>query len=262
MAFWISLDEAKDHMTRGTGKGVKIAIIDSGVEISHPDLAGLKLVDDIAVLDNGLQLDVVPGDGHDVYGHGTAVAGIVRKLAPDAEIGSFRVLGPNLGSRTVIIREGVRQALDRGYNILNCSFGCGLEEHLPSYKSWIDEAYLKGVHVVAACNNMDFTKPEYPGYFPSVIAVNFGRASDDEAFFYRPGNLVEFAARGDEVEVAWADGSRKKVTGSSFATPHIVGLLARMLSVCPGLPPLQAKAVLHQLARPWSIEIAGDNEPG
>ena len=196
MAFWISLDEAKDYMTKGTGKGVKIAIIDSGVEISHPDLAGLKLVDDIAVLDNGLHLDVVPGDGHDVYGHGTAVAGIIRKLAPDAEIGSFRVLGPNLGSRTVIIREGVRQALDRGYNILNCSFGCGLEEHLPSYKSWIDEAYLKGVHVVAACNNMDFTKPEYPGYFPSVIAVNFGRASDDEAFFYRPGNLVEFAARG------------------------------------------------------------------
>jgi subtilisin family serine protease len=259
MSLWISVEEAKAFMAKGTGKGIKVAVIDSGIEVSHPDLSGLRLSDDLAVVDNGLQLEVVDGGGRDVYGHGTAVAGIIRKLAPEAEIGSFRVLGPNLGSRTVIIREGVRQALDRGYNILNCSFGCGLEEHLHQYKSWIDEAYLEGVHVVAACNNMDFTKPEWPGYFPSVITVNFSQTEEEEAFYYRPGNLVEFAARGDEIETAWMDGTRKKVTGSSFATPHVAALLARLLSACPGLPPLQAKAVLHQLARPWSIEIAGDN---
>ncbi|HMG06586.1 MAG TPA: S8 family serine peptidase, partial [Chthoniobacterales bacterium] len=134
------LEEARQALATGTGKGVRIAVIDSGIEIDHPELAGLTLVDDIQVIDAGVQIEVKPGNGVDVYGHGTAVAGVIRRIAPEAEIGSIRVLGENLGSRTVIIREGVRQAIDRGYHVLNCSFGCGLAEHIFQYKEWIDEA--------------------------------------------------------------------------------------------------------------------------
>jgi subtilisin len=65
------------------------------------------------------------------------------------------------------------------------------------------------------------------------------------------GQLVEFAALGEDIEVAWTGGGRKKVTGSSFAAPHISGLLARLLSGCPTLTPLQAKSLLHTLAAPW-----------
>ena len=118
------------------------------------------------------------------------------------------------------------------------------------YKQWIDEAYLKGCHVVAACNNLDFTKREWPGHFPTVLTVNFSHAAEPDDFSYRPGCLVEFAARGRNVVVPWLGGCLKKVTGSSFAAPHLAGLLARLLSVCPTLPPLQAKALLHQLAEP------------
>ena len=197
------LDEARRALEKGTGKGVRIAVIDSGVEIDHPALPGLTLVDDLHVVDAGVQIEVKPGDGSDVYGHGTAVAGVIRRIAPDAQIGSIRVLGANLGSRTVIIREGVRQAIDRGYHILNCSFGCGLSEHIFQYKEWIDEAYLKGIHVVSACNNYDFTTPEWPGYFPSVVTVNMARFDEDQTFFYKPGHLVEFAARGVDVTLPW-----------------------------------------------------------
>jgi subtilisin family serine protease len=63
--------------------------------------------------------------------------------------------------------------------------------------------------------------------------------------------LVEFAARGQDIEVAWLGGERKRVTGSSFAAPHISALLARLLSGCPSLTPLQAKSLLHTLAAPW-----------
>ena len=108
------LDEARQALANGTGKGIRIAVIDSGIEIDHPDLVGISLLDDLHVVDAGVQIEVKPGDGSDIYGHGTAVAGVIRRLAPDAEIGSIRVLGENLGSRTVIIREGVRQAIDRG----------------------------------------------------------------------------------------------------------------------------------------------------
>ncbi len=253
------LDQARQALADGTGEGVRIAVIDSGIEIDHPDLVGISLKDDLHVVDGGVQIEVKQGDGTDIYGHGTAVAGVIRRLAPGAEIGSIRVLGENLGSRTVIIREGVRQAIDRGYQILNCSFGCGLSEHIFQYKEWIDEAYLKGIHVVAACNNYDFTTPEWPGYFPSVITVNMARTDDDHSFFYKPGHLVEFAARGVEVKLPWNHRSNKEVTGSSFAAPIMASLLARLISKMPGLLPLEAKSILHRLAMPWRPDVTAPN---
>jgi subtilisin family serine protease len=252
---WLSLDDARLAMKDGTGKGIRIAVIDSGIEIDHPQLAGLKLLDDIHIVDAGIQVEVREGDGTDVYGHGTAVASIIRKIAPEAEIGSFRVLGERLNSRTVIIREGVRQAIDKGYHILNCSFGCGVQDHIFQYKEWIDEAYLKGIHVVAACNNMDFSIPEWPGYFPTVITVNMASTLDDSKFFYKRGQLVEFAARGVEVQAAWREHRSRAVTGSSFATPLVASLLARILSTTENLSPLEAKALLHELADDWTPEI-------
>lgn len=251
MTPWLTIDEARDCLRQGTGQGIKVAVLDSGVEISHPALDNLRLADDLAVVDAGIQLEIVPGGGRDVFGHGTAVCDIIHRLAPEAQIGSIRVLGAQLRSQTAIIREGARQALDRGYHILNCSFGCGREDQVLRYKDWIDEAYVGERHIVAACNNHDFSKREWPGHFPTVITVNFARTNNPETFLFRPGQMVEFAALGQDVEVAWLGGGRKIVTGSSFAAPHLTGLLARMLSKCPALPPLQAKALLQHLASPW-----------
>jgi subtilisin family serine protease len=257
----ITLEEARRAIETGTGAGIRVAVIDSGIEVGHPDLAGLELADDIAVENDGLNLATVPGGGVDVFGHGTAIAGIVRPLAPDARIGSFRVLNERLGGKTATIREGVRQAIDRGYHILNCSFGCrGDVKFIMHYKEWIDEAYLKGIHVVSACNNFDFTVPEWPGYFPSVITVNMGRAKGLD-FYYQRGHLVEFVAAGDNVAVPWIGGTQKTVTGSSYAAPHVAAILARLLSVYPDLPPLEAKALLHRLAEPYADHVAGNNVP-
>lgn len=279
---WPTLDDARSFLRNGTGRGVKIAVLDSGIEPNHPLLDGLTLTDDLAVIDDGLRLTTISGEGRDVFGHGTAIASIIKRVAPDAEIGSFRVLGEQLRSRTLIIREGVRLALERGYHILNCSFGCAREDHVLLYKDWIDEAYLRGCHIVAACNNQDFMKREWPGHFPSVITVNFAdpasslprRSAFDEggspashvaggasvpasrdnlltnALFYRPGNLVEFIAPGQDIVVAWLAGAIKKVTGSSFAAPYVAGLLARLISGCPSLSPLHTKTLLQKLASP------------
>ena len=248
---WLSLEEASVAVEQGTGRGVKVAVLDSGIQFRLPCFQGLTLADDLAIMEDGVQIKVIEGKGHDAFGHGTAVGQIIRELAPEAEIGSFRVLGEQLRSRTAIIREGARQALERGYHILNCSFGCGREDHVLQYKDWVDEAYVRGRHIVAACNNYDFRKREWPGYFPTVVTVNLTRTNYPESLFYRPGHMVEFAARGQDVEVTWLGGGSKKVTGSSFAVPHVAALLARLLSFFPHLPPLQAKALLHQLAGPW-----------
>ena len=128
------------------------------------------------------------------------------------------------------------------------------------HKRWVDEAYLSGIHVVAACNNHDFARPEWPGFFSSVLTVNMARTRDDAQLFHKPGTLVEFAARGIDVEVAWCDGRTKKVTGSSFAAPRVAGMLACLLSENPGLPPLHAKTLFHRVARPWTQELKAPNE--
>lgn len=260
MKGWVTPEEALEAIRCGHGRGVRIALLDSGVEISHPSLAGLELADDIAVVQRGLKLKVVPGEGRDLYGHGTAVASILHQVAPEAQIGSIRVLGESLSARTAIILEGARQAIERGYHILNCSLGCGIPEHVLQYKSWVDEAYMRGVHVVAACNNEDSGRQEWPGFFSSVLTVNMARVDQVGAVFYRPGTLVELSARGVDVEVPWCGGTRKKVTGSSFAAPHVAGMLACLLSKVPGITPAQAKALFQRLARPWTPDINAPND--
>lgn len=252
---WVTPDEAAEAMRRGRGKGVRVAILDSGVERDHPMLRGVKWADDIAVVQEGYHLGIEPGDGRDLFGHGTAVAGIIHQAAPEAEIGSFRVLGGSIESKTSIVLEGARQAIELGYHVVNCSLGCTIAEHVLKYKSWVDEAYLRGVHVVAACNNHDFSRQEWPAHFTSVISVNMARCQRDDVIYYRPDSLVEFAAGGVDVEVPWLDGGVRRMTGSSFAAPRVTGMLACLLSEIPALTPIDAKALLHRLALPWSQDL-------
>jgi subtilisin family serine protease len=256
---WLDPHEASEMLRDGTGEGVRVAIVDSGVEFSHPQLTGIAIADDVAIVSDGLRLVTNQNEGHDAFGHGTAVAGIIHATAPRAQIGSYRVLDANNHSRSAIICEAVRQALDNGYQIINCSFGCGVLDQVLDYKTWVDEAYLRGTHVVAACNNFDFLRPEWPGFFATVITVNMARTAEDSRFWYKSGSLVEFAARGVNVDVAWRGGQTKMVTGSSYAAPRVAGLLARMLSVRPHLTPLQAKALFHAMADPWTHEVIGPN---
>jgi subtilisin len=236
-------------MQRGRGRGVRIALLDSGVEWNHEDLRGAIPADDLVIEEINGQLEAQPGKGEDVFGHGTAVAGIVREIAPEAEIGSFRVLDVRNQSQSEMICFGAHLAIERGYHILNCSFGARHKPHVLIFKDWVDRAYLNGVHVVSACNNDDFRRPEWPGDFGTVNTVNMIATTERERLFCNnSGTMVEFAALGVNVTVAWKGGIRQEATGSSFAAPRVAGLLARILSQFPGLPPLHAKSLLLQIA--------------
>ena len=260
MTPWLDPAEATAAIRRGRGRGVKIAILDSGIDTSHPALKSMQLAEDVAIVEEGRQLSTVPGEGRDLYGHGTAVAGIVHGGAPEATLGSFRVLSGSLRARTAIIMEGARAAIEGGYHIINCSLGSGVKEHWDKFKAWVDEAYLSGVHVVAACNNHDAARPEWPAFFTSVIAVNMARNASDTDLFHRRGSLVEFAARGVDVEVPWSCGGMRKMTGSSFAAPRVTAMLARLLSEAPGLTPLQAKVLLQAVASPDHLDVRAAND--
>ena len=256
-----TLDEARQALVTGKGKGIKIAVIDSGVEAAHPGLKGLTLADDLAFeLDaNGTTIKVKPGQATDSFGHGTAVAGIIHDLAPEAEIGSFRVLSAELKGKSAVIAAGANQAIKLGYDILNCSLGCGKRDHVFAYKAWVDDAFVAGRHVVAACNNQYYAKEEWPAYFPTVCAVNFTREEERGHFYYRSHKMVSFAAAGTGLLVLWNGASRRMVMGSSFAAPQVAAMLARLISEAP-VSPLLGKDLMQKLAKPWIEGVAGQNE--
>jgi subtilisin family serine protease len=247
---WITPEQALAAMKSGRGKGIRIAVLDSGVEWDHADLQGIRIADDIVIEEDDGVLVTKPGKRIDLFGHGTAVASIIHEVAPEAEIGSIRVLDARNQSQSEMICFGARVAMERGYHILNCSFGARLKAHILMFKDWVDDAYLAGIHVVAACNNDDFRKAEWPGDFSSVLTVNMLATPEREMIFRNPpGTLVEFAALGVNVAVPWKGGLRREATGSSFAAPRAAGLLARTLSLFPKLSPLQAKCLLQEIAR-------------
>lgn len=265
---WITPEQAREAVSVGQGRGIKIAIIDSGVELLHPRLKHLRLVDDVAfeLSEKGI-VTRSPGWGVDTFGHGTAVAATILRYAPEVQLGSFRVLDHELSSKYHIIKEAARVAVDLGYHILNCSFGSrATNDAIPYFKPWLDAAYRHGVHVVSACDNFNFRSPEWPGHFPSVITVNMAKIDGDDLLFRWDvpegdfaRHLVEFAARGVDLEVPWKDGQVLRRTESSFAAPHVSGLLARLLSVHPRLKPPVAKALLQEIASQWVPANAGPN---
>jgi subtilisin family serine protease len=255
----LRLDVPRAALLDGDGAGVRIAVLDTGIECAHPALRGLSLSDDLILLGDGPRVSVTNGAGEDAYGHGTAIAGIIRDLAPRATIGSFRVLGADLASRSVIIAAGARLAMERGYHILNCSFGCrGDASFVLPFKDWVDEAYLRQVHVVSACSNVDIDRREWPSHFPTVVSVNMARTPAG-VFHHLPGHLVEFATGGQGVQAPWIGGGVKTVTGSSYAAPVMTALLARMLSRTGPMHPVLAKSVLRELAQPWQEAVAAQN---
>lgn len=263
---WPDANEARRALLEGDGAGVKIAILDSGVSRSHPDMADFPLEDDVIVdvLDN--KIVVEDGRADDPHGHGTAVAYLARRIAPRATFGNFRVLSPDAFGGTTSTRArilaGARAAIARGYQVLNCSFGAADPEFefVREFKKWVDEAYLKRVHIVTACNNDSCVIQEWPGFFPTCINVNMARSNMGRCY-YRPDLLVEFAAAGIDVTVPDPGGGYKTFTGSSFAAPQVAGYVARLLQPFPGLTVPQVKSLLQYLSDPWSDQVAASNNP-
>lgn len=230
-----------------TGAGVDVAIVDSGVEGEHPDVGGLAssvaLSYDASAPD---QVRVEDGPHEDLFGHGTAIASVVRALAPDCRLHSVRVLGDRLTGRGPVFAAGLRWAVEHGMHVVNLSLSTGKEEYHGLFHDLADEAYFRGVSLVCAVNNAPV--PSYPSQYAAVLSVAAHLGRDPERFDYNPEPPVEFGAPGIDVEVAWRGGTRLVATGNSFAAPHITGLVARLLGRHPGLAPFQVKTVLHALA--------------
>jgi subtilisin len=230
-----------------TGKGVSVAVIDSGIDSSHPNLKG-KIYESVESQRDGKRVIFVPSDSGDSSGHGTACAGIISTIAEDAEIYSVKVLGSESIGDGQTFLAGIEYAIKRKFRIINLSLGTTKPQYFAPLHDLLDRAYQADCIVVAAANNLP--QPSLPSIFSSsLISVSKQDEPDPTKFAFRFGEAIELAAYGVNVRTTWLNGGFKRLTGNSFACPHIVGVIAQILEEDPTLKPFQVKSILYEIAK-------------
>lgn len=228
-----------------TGDGVSVCILDSGVETSHPLVGDIASAVNISLDEDENPIAADDPEG-DLCGHGTACAGVVRSLAPGAEIHSVRVIGAGFSGSGSVLIAGLRWAVEQGYDIVNMSLSTTKRRFGDALHELADTAYFNRSILVASAHNMPVES--YPWRFSSVISVGSHEETDPLVFYANPNPPVEFFARGVDVDVAWLGGGTIRATGNSFATPAIAAIAALVLSKHPGLTPFQLKTVLYLIS--------------
>jgi subtilisin len=230
------------------GAGVRVAVIDSGVDASHPWVGGLAGAVVIEPDPDGEPPDVryVEGPHDDLYGHGTACAAIIRHLAPDVELWSVRVLGERLTGKAWVFAAGVEWCLEHGMRVLNLSLSTSNDDYAETFHRLVDRCAHENVLLVSAMANEH--KATYPSEFAGVLSVAATEGPDLEQILRNPKPPAEWGAPAIDVEVAWLGGVTMTVTGNSFAAPVVAGHVARILAAHPELSTWQVRTVLAALA--------------
>lgn len=217
-----------------TGKGVKVAVIDSGIDLNHQDL-------DVA---GGESFVSYTSSYHDDNGHGTHVAGIIGALnntfgtvgvAYDASVYAVKVLdSEGLGYLSDII-TGINWAIENDMDMINLSLGSN--QHSEALKYVVDKAYQHGILVVSSSGNfggsMSIDNVGYPARYESVIAVGAIDTNLNLADFSSTGKALEVVAPGVDILSTYSGNQYNKISGTSMAAPYVTGNLALLKQANP-----------------------------
>jgi subtilisin family serine protease len=278
----LDLVKAPEVWSQGfTGQGIVVAVVDTGVDYTHPDLdaniwtnlgevAGDGIDNDRnGFIDDIRGWDFVSNDNNpmDDDSHGTHVAGTIAAenngigntgVAYNAQIMPIKVLGPNGGSSTAVA-AGIRYAANNGARVINLSLGGG------SASTAITEAIryaveTKGATVVIASGNEGRTRPSFPANLSNTWGISVGavdRTSRLANFSNRAGQqTVDYVtAPGVSILSTTPNNTYSSYSGTSMATPHVAGVVALMLSANPTLTPAQIEQLVTQTANPAGVRV-------
>ena len=235
-----------ERLLGGTGEGVSVAIVDSGVERSA--LASVHPIEGAIFHENQ---SPKPYLGHQSAPHGTTVADIVLRIAPNVKLYSADVFGPAGTCEVETVIAAIRHALDV-WKVKVINLSLGVPEHklqqLPrrqALQRTIEEAYYRDVLVFAAAHNDHPLTRSYPAAFaPPLVSVDKALFEDPLQFAYKLREHVEFQAHGKGYL-----GPFSREPATSWSTPHLAGIAARILSLKPDLKPFEIKTILYWLFR-------------
>src|SRR5262245_19690220 len=240
---------------RATGEGVSVCIIDSGVERSLLEEKFRQQGQEIKHIEGGIftaeRAEPLPYEGKQSTPHGTTVADIILTIAPRVKLYSADVFGPQGSSEVEVVMRALQWAMDVWKcKIVNLSLG--VAEHrlqqLPrryQFLRAIEEGYYKDVLIFAAAHNEHPLMRSYPAAFaPPLISVDKNLFADPLQFSYQLREQIEFQAhgRGHFGPLSWEP-------ATSWASPHLAGVAARILSLRPDLKPVEVKTILYWLSR-------------
>ncbi|MEB3196618.1 MAG: S8 family peptidase [Candidatus Sericytochromatia bacterium] len=253
--------EAAHRITTSSPR-VMLAILDSGVDWTHPDLATADGLSRVVKGRDTLKHNDEPHDGH---GHGTHAAGIaaasanngvgVVGVAPNCRILAEKVVSDYGYGDVASVAAGIVHAVDQGAQVLSMSLGSPTPN--PVVRDAVLYAQGKGAVLVAAMGNSGHEDILYPAAFPGVIAVGATRSDDTRASFSSFGDWISVAAPGDNiVSTVPSHASMHPVrdygwmSGTSMATPHVAGLAALLRDLHPDWTFEQVKQRIEQTATP------------
>jgi subtilisin family serine protease len=228
---------------------VEVAVLDSGIDATHKDLQG-RVAASFAVEpgEGGPQLREIPlGTNNDVYGHGTAVGGIIARLAPNARLIDLRILGTDNGGSSECLVRGLKEAVQRKWPVLNLSLALK-RQYADLVRPLCEVAWHQGQTIVSAMRNYPVSDYGLPAEFATSISVETDTFPDTHHIRFQPGEIIEFVALGDNVTVPAPGGGYTQREGTSMATPVISGLCAVLLGAFPGLLPFEVRTVLKHHA--------------
>jgi subtilisin family serine protease len=252
--------DAEKAWAKSTGTGVKVAIVDTGIDIAHSDLKG-NLLGGVNIIDS-------TKSWNDDNGHGTHVAGTVAGenntigvvgVAPSAGLYGVKVLRRNGSGQLSDVIAGMQWAKDNGADVVNMSLGTS--SNVQSFHDAVIALYEAGVVQVASAGNSgpgDGTV-SYPAAYAEVIAVSATDSSDGQPSWSSRGPEVDLAAPGASIYSTYKGDSYATLSGTSMAAPHVTGSVALLLQLKPGLTPDQVKTSLQSTAE-WLAGLSANQQ--
>jgi thermitase len=226
------------------GKGIKVAVLDSGVEMNP------------AIPDGSVTRVNLMGDGSGAAapgGHGTAVASLIvgdndgiHGIAQASTIMSVQVLSQSGEGDAFTLAKGIVEAVDNGAQVINMSLGSHGDSDI--LKQAVDYALSKDVAIVAAVGNDSTEGVLYPAAYDGVVAVSAVDANGRHLYFANRGPEVELSAPGIGVDAAYTNGIVSMMSGTSIATPFVTGAIADLMAASPGMSAQDAVAILCKYA--------------
>lgn len=216
-----------------TGLTVKVAIMDTGIDLDHSDLQ-TNIKGNVNTI-NPLK------SGNDDNGHGTHVAGIVAAIdneigvigvGPEISLYAVKVLGKNGSGWLSDIIEGFDWCINNNMQVINMSFGSS--STVQSFHDAIIKTYQAGLVLVGAAGN-NGGAVIYPAAYPDVIAVSASDSTDNIASWSSRGPEVDLIAPGVNINSTYNNGYYKTMSGTSMACPHVVGTAALVLTTAIGV---------------------------
>lgn len=244
------------------GQGVRVGILDTGIDLNHPDLLP-NLVKGVNILNP----DEPPEDDH---GHGTHVAGIVGAartgggvigVAPEAGLVPIKAFNDKGAARLSAVVQGIEWAVRNHIHVLNMSFGMSMASL--ALRRAVNAAHQQGIVLVAATGN-DGRKSAagYPARLQGVLGIGASTILDEVADFSTGGYGLDLVAPGKDILSTYLGGSIKTMSGTSMAAAHVSGVAALVLAWRPELSPDEVYDLLVEAAEPLAGAAASEQGAG